>query len=104
LIGAYSLRHSFFDLWVTLIFGIVGYFMRKLGFPVAPMVLAAVLARLMETSLVQSLTLSQGSPLIFLTRPISLAFVILAALSVVSGMWVREKAKAGKVELEESEA
>jgi len=58
----------------------------------------------METSLVQSLTLSQGSPLIFLTRPISLAFVILAALSVVSGMWVREKAKAGKVELEESEA
>lgn len=104
LIGAYSLRHSFFDLWVTLIFGVVGYIMRKLGFPVAPMVLAAVLAKLMETSLVQSLALSQGSPFIFFTRPISLAFVLLAAGSIGSGIWVRRKAKSQEVELEESEA
>jgi len=38
LIGAYSLRHSFFDLWISLLFGVIGYFMRKFEFPVAPMV------------------------------------------------------------------
>lgn len=102
-IGAYSLRHSFFDLWITLLFGVVGYLMRKLGFPVAPMVLAAVLAKLMETSLLQSLVLSSGSPLIFFTRPISLAFMLLAFLSVLSGMWVQSRAKAKSMEIEESD-
>ncbi len=104
LIGAYSLRHSFFDLWIVLLFGVVGYLMRKFGFPVAPMVLAAVLANLMETSLMQSLVLSRGSPLIFFTRPISVAFMILTALSVVSGLWLQRRAKVKQVELEESDA
>src|SRR5512143_3095764 len=69
LIGAYSLRHSFFDLWICLFFGVVGYLMRKFDFPVAPMVLATVLAKLMETSFMQSLVISKGSPIIFFTRP-----------------------------------
>ena len=46
LIGAYSLRHLFFDLWICLFFGVVGYLMRKFEFPVAPMVLATVLAQM----------------------------------------------------------
>jgi putative tricarboxylic transport membrane protein len=104
LIGAYSLRHSFFDLWMALLFGVVGYLMRKFEFPVAPMVLAAVLANLMETSLMQSLVLSKGSPLIFFTRPISVAFMILTFLSILSGVWLQKRAKAKKVELQESEA
>jgi putative tricarboxylic transport membrane protein len=103
LIGAYSLRHSFFDLWMALSFGVIGYFMRKLGFPVAPMVLATVLASLMETSFMQSMTMSRGSLAIFVTRPISTAFIILAALSVVSGIWLRRRAKEKQVELEEDE-
>jgi putative tricarboxylic transport membrane protein len=104
LIGAFSLRHSFFDLWMALLFGVVGYLMRKFEFPVAPMVLAAVLATLMETSLMQSLVLSKGSPLIFFTRPISVAFMILTFLSILSGVWLQKRAKAKKVELQESEA
>jgi putative tricarboxylic transport membrane protein len=104
LIGAYSLRHSFFDLWVSLLFGVVGYLMRKFEFPVAPMVLATVLAKLMETSYMQSLVMSKGSPLIFLTRPISAAFILLTILSVASGIWLRRQAKAKQVELEESDA
>ena len=43
-IGAYSIRFMMFDVWVALIFGVVGYVMRKLGFPIAPLVLASVLA------------------------------------------------------------
>ena len=104
LIGAYSLRHSFFDLWICLFFGVVGYLMRKFEFPVAPMVLATVLAKLMETSFTQSLVMSKGSPLIFFTRPISIAFILLTAMSVVSGLLLRRKAKAQQIELEESDS
>ncbi|MGQ9696167.1 MAG: tripartite tricarboxylate transporter permease [Thermodesulfobacteriota bacterium] len=104
LIGAYSLRYSFFDLWMALLFGLVGYLLRKLEFPVAPMVLAAVLATLMETSLTQSLVLSKGSPLIFFTRPISIAFMVLIIVSLISGIWLQKRAQTKKVELEESDA
>jgi len=104
LIGAYSLRHSFFDLWISILFGVVGYLMRKFDFPVAPMVLATVLAKLMETSFMQSLVLSKGSPLIFFTRPISIAFIVLTAVSVVSGILLRRKARSQQVELEESDS
>ncbi|HWR90844.1 MAG TPA: tripartite tricarboxylate transporter permease, partial [Desulfobacterales bacterium] len=104
LIGAYSLRHSFFDLWISLLFGVVGYLMRKLDFPVAPMVLATVLAKLMETSFMQSLVMAKGSPLIFFTRPISIAFIALTVISVVSGFLLRLKARSQRVELEESDA
>ena len=104
LIGAYSLRHSFFDLWICLFFGVVGYLMRKFEFPVAPMVLATVLAKLMETSFMQSLVMSKGSPLIFFTRPISIAFILLTLVSVVSGILLRRKAKAQQIELEESDS
>lgn len=104
LIGAYSLRYSFFALWMALLFGLVGYLLRKLEFPVAPMVLAAVLATLMETSLTQSLVLSKGSPLIFFTRPISIAFMVLIIVSLISGIWLQKRAQTKKVELEESDA
>jgi putative tricarboxylic transport membrane protein len=104
LIGAYSLRHSFFDLWISLLFGVIGYLMRKFEFPVAPMVLATVLAKLMETSFMQSLVMSKGSPLIFFTRPISIAFILLTVISVVSGILLRRKTKAQQVELEESDS
>jgi len=104
LIGAYSLRHSFFDLWISLLFGVIGYLMRKFEFPVAPMVLATVLAKLMETSFMQSLVMSKGSPFIFFTRPISVAFILLTIVSVVSGILLRKKAKAQQVELEESDS
>jgi len=104
LIGAFSLRHSFFDLWIALLFGLVGYFMRKFEFPVAPLVLATVLASLMETSFMQSLVMSRGSPLIFFSRPISAAFISLTVLSVASGIWLRRRAKAKQVDLEESDS
>jgi putative tricarboxylic transport membrane protein len=87
LIGAYSMRYSMLDIWVVLLFGVIGYLMRKLGFPVAPLVLAAVLAKLMETSFMQSMVLSHGSPVIFFARPISLAFMAVAILFIGRGIW-----------------
>ncbi len=96
-IGAYSVRFLAFDVWVALMFGVIGYLMRKFGFPMAPMVLATVLAQMLETSLQQALLISRGSPLIFLTRPIAAAFMILALASIVRGVWLEVRAKAPEV-------
>lgn len=93
IIGAYSIRFLMFDVWVALIFGIIGYLMRKLKFPLAPMVLATVLAQMLETSLSQSLVISRGSASIFFTRPIAAVFMALALLSIIRGFWVQIKYK-----------
>ena len=66
------------DIWYMLIFGVVGYFCKKLDYPIAPMVLALVLGDMAESALRQSLIMSQGSPLIFITRPISAVLVVLS--------------------------
>ncbi len=100
-LGTYSIRFIAFDVWVMLLFGVIGYFMRKLGFPVAPMVLATVIAQMMETSLGQSLLISQGSPLIFFTRPISAVFMGLAFLSIGRGIWIQVRSKAPEVAIDE---
>jgi len=102
-IGAYSVRYLLFDVWVALIFGVVGYLMRKLGFPIAPMVLATVLAQMLETSLQQSLLISQGSPFIFFTRPIAAIFMGLAIISIIRGVWLQLRTRAPEVALEEGE-
>lgn len=79
IIGVYSVHQSLFDVWLLLIFGVLGYVMRKLDIPAPPMVLAFVLGPLAERALRQSLILSQNSIDIFFTRPISLVLLILAA-------------------------
>jgi putative tricarboxylic transport membrane protein len=66
------------DVWLIVIFGVMGYLLRKLNYPVAPMVLAIVLGPLAERSLRQSLLSAQGDMTVFIDRPISLTFVCLA--------------------------
>jgi putative tricarboxylic transport membrane protein len=65
LVGTYSANRNFFDLWVMLGFGVFGWFLRKLGYELAPLVLAFVLAPLLEQSLRQSLVMSPDGALIF---------------------------------------
>jgi putative tricarboxylic transport membrane protein len=101
MVGTYSIRFQTLDVWIMLIFGIIGYFMRKLGFPIAPMVLASVLAGMLETALGQSLLISQGSPLIFFKRPVSAVFMGLAFLSIGRGIWAQVHAKAPEVVIED---
>jgi putative tricarboxylic transport membrane protein len=88
LIGAYSLNNSVFDVLLMLIFGVIGYLFRKFEYEGAPLILAFVLGPLFEMNLLQSLTLSHGSFLIFFSRPISAVTIgfaiILLALSFVS--------------------
>ena len=102
-LGTYSVRFLAFDVWVMFLFGVIGYFMRKFGFPVAPMVLAAVVTQMMETSLGQSMLMSQGSILILFKRPISAVFMILAFLSIARGFWIQMRTKAPEVAIEETD-
>lgn len=77
-IGGYAPTQSMHDVWLMLVFGVVGYLMRKLDYPMAPAVLAIVLGPLAETSMRQSLLISDGSFLIFFTRPISGPIMLVA--------------------------
>jgi putative tricarboxylic transport membrane protein len=70
-IGSYAVHNNMIDIWYMIIFGVVGYVFKKLHYPLAPLVLALVLGDLAENALRQSLIMSQGSPLIFVTRPIA---------------------------------
>jgi putative tricarboxylic transport membrane protein len=70
-IGVYSIDNSLFDVWLLIGFGLVGYFMRRFGYPAAPLVLALVLGPLIERSLYRTMTLNQGDFSVVFTRPIS---------------------------------
>lgn len=83
-IGAYAVNNSMVDIWYMLLFGVVGYCFKKLDYPIAPMVLALVLGDMAEASLRQSLIMSQGSPLIFFSSPISAALFALSLWLIFS--------------------
>jgi putative tricarboxylic transport membrane protein len=86
-IGAYSVRYLMFDVWMAVCFGVIGYGMRKTGFPLAPVVLATVLAPTVETSLKQSLIIGDDSVLIFFARPLSAALLAVAVAIMVRSAW-----------------
>jgi putative tricarboxylic transport membrane protein len=83
-VGAYSVNNNIFDVWMMLGFGVLGYVMKKLEYPIVPLVLALVLGRLAENSLRQALMISGGSLSIFFTRPISLLFIVAAILAYLT--------------------
>ena len=83
IVGGFVPTLSMHDVWLMLIFGIVGYLMRKLDYPMAPAVLAIVLGPLAEPALRQSLLISGGSFSIFFTRPFSSVFMFIAIALLV---------------------
>jgi len=86
LIGSYSINNSSMDVLIMLVFGVIGYLMKKLSLEAAPMVLAFVLGPMLETALRQSLIKSKGSFSIFFTRPISAVCLILAIALLIMPM------------------
>jgi putative tricarboxylic transport membrane protein len=83
-IGAYSLNNDMKDVAITIVFGIIGYWLRKMRYPLAPLVVALVLGDSTERELRKALIGSQGDPGVFLTSPIS---AVLLALSVILLAW-----------------
>ncbi len=98
IIGAYSVNSSILDLNLMLGFGVMGYLMRKFEYEPAPLCLAFILGPRLEISLRQSLSISQGSFTIFLTRPISATFLVITFLLFVSNLIPSIKHKLKKLE------
>jgi putative tricarboxylic transport membrane protein len=95
LVGAYSISNGMYSVWVVLIFGIIGYFMKRLDLPMAPLVLGLVLGDLLEKSLRRGLVLSDGDVTPFFTRPIS-AFLCALLVLIVLSRFIRWRPRANR--------
>jgi putative tricarboxylic transport membrane protein len=83
-IGVYSLNNNNFDVFVTVVFGFLGYLFSKIGCPPAPMLIGFVLGPMMEEHLRRAMLLSRGDPMVFVERPISASLLGLALLAVIA--------------------
>ncbi|QQK81945.1 tripartite tricarboxylate transporter permease [Salicibibacter cibi] len=83
LMGGYAFENQIYTVGITIFFGVLGYLLSKLQYPLAPMLIALILGPIAEEGLRQSLMLSGGSLAIFFVRPISLFLIILILLSVI---------------------
>lgn len=81
-VGTFSVRNSMFDVWLMLGFGVLGYFLEKIDFPLVAIILGLVLGPIAESELRRSLAMSQGDFSIFFTRPISATLISVAIVLV----------------------
>lgn len=98
-VGAFAINNNFFDVYTMLLFGVLGYLMKKYKFPASPIVLAMILGPMAESEMRRSLVLSGGSYSIFITRPIALFFILIAIVSLALP-YINNYRKSKKVNLE----
>jgi len=103
-IGSFALNNRLFDVYCFLGFGLVGYILKQLKFPVLPVILGLILGHMAETQLRLSITLGSGSLLPFLTRPISLILIVTSVASLVLPWYLdlRRKKKAAMLAAEKA--
>jgi len=83
LVGVYSIRNSIFDVWVMIFAGVIGYYLRRWKFPIAPFIIGVVLGPMTENSVRQTLMIFKGNMTLIFDRPIALVFLIVAAAFIV---------------------
>ncbi|MFI0730212.1 tripartite tricarboxylate transporter permease [Streptomyces sp. NPDC021225] len=88
-LGVYALSQNAVDLGIAVLFGVLGFGMRRTGYPVAPLILGAVLGPMAETQFRRTLVFSEGDWTVLLTRPLSAAILCLAAVALVGPMVAR---------------
>jgi putative tricarboxylic transport membrane protein len=95
-IGAFSTNNNMFDVWVAIVFGVLGYVFIKLGCEPAPLLLGYILGPMLEENLRRALVLSRGDFTVFATRPLSLAMLLVAAflLVLIAAPAIRKKREA----------
>lgn len=94
-LGGFSVRNMVFDIAVVLICGFFGYWMKRFGYPLSPLVISLVLGSLTETNLRRAMVLSKGSISIFFAKPLSLTFLIIAVLILCMPL-IKRALSAGK--------
>ena len=83
-IGAYALSSSLLDVWIALIFGVIGFLARRHGFAVAPIAVGLILGEMVETNFQNSLKMFDGDWWQILTQPLAALFLVLAFLGLFS--------------------
>ena len=91
-VGIFALNNIAYDMWTLLIFGILGFVMRALGFPIVPIVLGVVLGQIAEVRLSQVFARGDGLE-IFLTRPWALFFILLSCFSIMFPSYQKHRGK-----------
>jgi len=87
IIGVYSVDQRLLDTWLVAFFGLLGYLMRKVDYPAAPLILGLVLGDLMENAVRQSLMMSQGDISILYTRPLALVILVMTAAVLIGPLF-----------------
>ena len=82
-LGAYALRNDMADVWLTMLFGILGFFMRRYDLPVPPLVMGIILGPMAEQFFLTSMVANQNDLTVFVTRPVSAVILAIAALMIV---------------------
>lgn len=98
--GVYAVQVSTYDLLVLLLCGVLGYFFSKNDYPIAPLVLGLVLGPMIENNLRRALTISNGDYSVFVTRPISLAFLVITVLWLVVPVLMKMRGKSVIINVE----
>ena len=94
-VGVYSTNNNLFDIWMVLLFGVVGYLFMRMRFEAAPLLLGFVLGPMVEENFRRALLLSRGDIMVFIERPISLGFVA-ACVLLIAGLTYSTWRKAGQ--------
>ena len=92
-IGAYALSASLLDVWIVLIFGVIGFFARRHGFAVAPIAVGLILGEMVETNLQNSLKMFDGEWWLIAAQPLAALFLVLAFLGLC-GPWIFQRLSA----------
>jgi putative tricarboxylic transport membrane protein len=97
LLGAYSINGTVFDVYVLLVLGILGYLLRRYGYPIAPLIIGAILGPLAETQLRRALAISDGDPTALVSTPFAIAayslVVLVAIVPQLLKRWKRRTAR-----------
>jgi len=91
--GVYAVQYNTFDLLLLIVCGLAGYFLAKNDYPLAPLVLGLVLGPMIENNMRRALTASDGDFLVFLTKPLSTVFLILALLWILIPILLKLRGK-----------
>lgn len=82
-VGSFTISQRIFDVYVMVFFGLLGYLLREMKYPMAPLVLGIILGTLLDTNLRRGLALTGGDITPFFTRPVSLSLCIISALTII---------------------
>jgi TctA family transporter len=96
-IGTFTINNSAFDIWLVVVFGLLGYLFRLLDFPAAPILLGFVLGPMLEEQFRRAMLITRGDPSAFLDRPISAVFIILSACLLLWSLWSSLKSRRGRL-------